>query len=522
MGESDDLSCQGATTADILAEALKEWGIRAVFGQPGLGLIQALDQAQLPLIQTRHEEAAALMASAWTQLTDQVGICMASGPGASRLLAGLAEASRGRHPVLAITEDVPEGFRTPASWMLEQPDRSCCAISNGLRTATVRRSVVHLTIPSVRSTVRKTKPTGKKLIPQPDLCPSEEDLCDAVNLLDQADHPVIVVGEGARGAEESVLRLSDRLKAPIVTLPRAKDVIADHHLNHLGALGPAGTRPAGEAVEEADLLILAGTTHIDLEYFPDPTGVRVIQIHPDAQVIGQQYRLDAGLCGDPTQVMAWLTYRAQERMSRTFLRGKQEALARWKQQIDHHLAHSVQSGVHFIRLLSEEELGDTALVVDGGKVAPLVTRHWHTRSRQRILFGGVTGHGLPYTLAATQALPDRRIVGLLTGAGLATFAGELGTLADLQPRVTIVVMGQDGEKWAQIIGAHGLRVQHAPTLAAFDLALAESHDAEGPYCITVPFEPDAPEPPKSPPSQLASYAVSVWREIRERSQHPNR
>lgn len=523
MAESDDLSCQGATTAELLAEALHEWGIRSVFGRPGVGLVQAFERLGLPLTQARHEEAAALMATAWAQLTHQVGVCLAAGPGSSRLLAGLAEAARGRHPVLAITEDVPEGFHTPATWMLEQPDKSCCAVSNGLRTATVRRSVVHLALPPGRHTVKKAKPAGKKLIPQPDLCPSEDDLSDAVNLLDSADQPVIVAGEGARGAEEALLRLSERLKAPIVTLPRAKDVVADHHLYNLGALGPAGTRPAVEAVEEADLLILAGTTHIDPEFFPDPSGVRVIQIHPDAQVIGQHYRLDAGLCGDPAQVLAWLTYRAQERRDRTFLRGKQEALARWRHQLDHHLAQSAPSGTHFIRLLADEELGDTVLVVDGGRLVPLITRYWHTRSRQRILFGGVTGHGLPYTIAATQALPDRRIVGLLSGEGLASFVGELGTLADLAPRVTLIVMGGgQAQQWAEIMKAYGLTAAYVPTLEAFDLALAESHDAEGPYGITVPFEADSPSPPKTSPSQLASYAVTLWRDMLERNQHPKR
>src|SRR6266536_2922752 len=98
-----------STAADILIDAIQDWGVEVIFGLPGdgiNGIMEALRQRQdkIRFIQVRHEEAAAFMACGYAKYTGKLGVCLAtSGPGGIHLLNGLYDAKLDGQPVLALT-----------------------------------------------------------------------------------------------------------------------------------------------------------------------------------------------------------------------------------------------------------------------------------------------------------------------------------------------------------------------------------------------------------------------------------
>src|ERR687888_1627814 len=322
-------------TADIIAEALTDWGIDVVFGIPGDGIngvIEALRcrQDKIKFILVRHEEAAALMACGYAKYTGKLGVCVATcGPGAIHLLNGLYDAKADNTPVLAITGStysdlINSSYQqdvnliqlysdvTVYNDMIDVPEQAEMAVDIACRTALAQRGVSHLTIPI---DVQEKKLNGKYSrhnVPYhhtshayvAETIPSHSLIEKAAHILNTGNRVVILVGQGALGAGDEVLAVAEKLGAPVVKALLGKAVIPDDNPYSLGGLGLLGTTPSSDAMSEADTLLMVGTSFPYIDYLPKPGQARGIQIDIKPEKIGLRYPVEIGLVGDSKTILS--------------------------------------------------------------------------------------------------------------------------------------------------------------------------------------------------------------------------
>jgi pyruvate dehydrogenase (quinone)/pyruvate oxidase len=220
------------TAADVLIDALFEWGVDVVFGLPGdgiNGLMEALRKRQndIRFIQVRHEEAAAMMACAYAKYTGRLGVCLAtSGPGGIHLLNGLYDAKLDGQPVVAVTGhhyhdlidthaqqdvDLDRVFMDVAVYNtrimgpshVEQVAHLAC------RTALSHRGVAHINFPvdlqehEIKEHSKRNIPghTSKVFAARSGL-PDDDDLKEAAQVLNEGKKVAMLVGQGALGAAD--------------------------------------------------------------------------------------------------------------------------------------------------------------------------------------------------------------------------------------------------------------------------------------------------------------------------------
>src|SRR5919199_1192491 len=318
---------EGMRTADIVAEALLDWGIEVIFGLPGDGIngfIEALRRRQdkIRFVLVRHEEAAAFMACAYAKYTGKLGACVAtSGPGAIHLLNGLYDAKLDNTPVVAITgttysdlmgssyqQDVNllQLFSDVSVYntMINQPEHAEMAVDLACRSALGRRGVSHLTIPiDVQEQRLHGKYSRHKVAGHTsdvfsyETIPNYELLQRAAEILNAGKKVVILVGQGALAASNEVTAICQRLGAPVIKALLGKAVVPDDSSYSLGGIGLLGTEPATDAMNEADTLLMVGTSFPYIDYLPKPGQAKGIQIDIIPEKIGLRYPVDIALVG---------------------------------------------------------------------------------------------------------------------------------------------------------------------------------------------------------------------------------
>ena len=262
--ELPDVVERPRSVSDVLVETLVAWGVDTVFGMVGhsnLGFAEALRKAEergeLRYIGIRHEGAASFAASAYGKLTGRPAACFAiAGPGSTNLLTGLYDARLDGAPVLAISGQVPS--KVLGRGAFQDVDLSAVFRDVALSTVTVHagsdhaelaatavkhavdgRGVAHLVLPDEVQDLPSDAPAATPRGRRADLAvsPSAATVDAALGRLRAARRPVIIVGQGARGATTELRELAERLGAPVLTTFRAKGLLPDTH--------PPGGRGAG-------------------------------------------------------------------------------------------------------------------------------------------------------------------------------------------------------------------------------------------------------------------------------------
>src|SRR5947209_13164542 len=345
------------TAADVLIEGIIGWGVDTVFGLPGdgiNGIMEALrtrkDRARF--IQVRHEEAAAFMACAYAKYTGRLGCCLAtSGPGGIHLLNGLYDAKLDQAPVLAITGQIYSDlkgsnfqqevnmarlFDDVAVYNQEviNPNQIEMLADEACRHALNHRGVAHITFPvdyqevepSGKGTMHKREGSTTSRWTPSRACPAPAELKRAAAVLNDAKKPVVLIGQGARGAGAEVIEIAEKLGAPIVKALLGKEVVPDDHPLCTGGLGLLGTTPSVEAMEKCDALLIIGSSFPYMEYLPKPKDAKGVQIDDKADRIGLRFPIEVGLIGDARTTTQALSQFIERKENRKFLKHAQDCV----------------------------------------------------------------------------------------------------------------------------------------------------------------------------------------------------
>jgi pyruvate dehydrogenase (quinone) len=462
-------------TADIVAEALIDWKVDVIFGLPGDGIngfIESLRRRQdkIKFILVRHEESAAFMACAYAKYTGKLGACVAtSGPGAIHLLNGLYDAKADNTPVISITgttysdlmnssyqQDVNllQLYSDVAVYndMITIPEQAEMAVDIACRTALAQRGVSHLTIPI---DVQEKKLNGKYSrhniayhtsdVYIAETIPSHRLIEKAAEILNSGNRIVLLVGQGALGSGEEVLAVAEKLGAPIVKALLGKAIIPDDNPYTTGGLGLLGTTPSSDAMNEADTLLMIGTSFPYIEYLPRPGQARGIQIDIKPEKIGLRYPVEIGLVGDSKLILSALLPLLDQKDTQGFLKSKQHAMNNWNNLLKEQSTRNDKPiKPQVIAREVSEELDDNAIVsVDCGTNTSWAARYINIRKGMKFSVSGTLSsmaNGLPYAIAAQIAYPERQCIAFVGDGGFTMLMGEFATAVQYNLPIKVIVI----------------------------------------------------------------------------------
>ena len=556
------------TAADILIDRLIAWNVTVVFGLPGDGIngvMEALRKRQrdIRFIHVRHEESAAFMACAYAKYTGRLGVCLAtSGPGGIHLLNGLYDAKLDGQPVLAITghafhdlidthtqqdvdldrlfEDVTV-FNTRvmgSAHVANVTDLAC-------RTALSRRGVAHLNIPSDVQD-QESDERSKRNVPHHTTelwaasarLPGENEVNRAAAVLNEGKRIAILAGQGALDARKEIIDVAERLAAPIVKALLGKAVVPDDCPYTTGGIGLLGTKASQEALEECDTLLIVGSSFPYIEYYPRPGKVRCVQIDIDPSRIGLRYPAEVGIVADSAKTLQALLPKLRQNKKRGFLEDAQKASEKWAQLM---LDQSSRADKPMKPQVVAWELGkrlerDAIISCDSGTITTWFARNIPVKSNQKHSLSGTLAsmaNGLPYTIAAQIAYPNRQCIGFVGDGGFAMLMGEFATAVKYQLPIKIVVIKNNslGQiKWEQMVflgnpeyecdlnpidfckvaeacGAAGFRIDDPATCGSI---LEKALAFKGPALIEAVVDPhEPPMPPKVTLDQAEKLAKAL-------------
>jgi thiamine pyrophosphate-dependent acetolactate synthase large subunit-like protein len=464
------------TGNEILARCLKAQGVEVIFflmGGPMIDCENACMAQGIRMIDTRHEQAAAMMATAYSRLRRQPAVCMAcSGPGATNLVTGVANAFADSAPVVAIGGSSPVSqsgmgafqetdqvalFRPITRWAdrCYDPRRIPELVGTAFRHAFGSRpGPTYLDMPGdilyrdvQEDHVRWAPAAGDRRRP-----PGDPHLVErAVELIAASARPILISGSGVLWAEaERELRtLVERANIPFYTTPQGRGVIPeDHPLCFLGARG-VGWR-------EADLIILVGTRQNYVVGYTRPprwnSEAKLIQVDIDSAEIGRNRHADVGIVGDAKAVLAQLleasegTVSAERRRNWTSYLAGQHAERQAEQE---RRMSSDTRPIHPLRLCKEVRNflpRDAILCVDGQEILNYARSAIPFYAPHSLNSGpyGCMGVGLPFGVGAKVAMPDKLVVVLHGDGSFGLNAMEMDTALRHHLPVVCVISNNGG------------------------------------------------------------------------------
>jgi len=440
--------------ARLVVEALEREGVRHIFGYPGgaiMPVYDALVGSKLTHILVRHEQGAALAADAYGRVTGEPGVCLAtSGPGATNLVTGIANAFMDSVPMVAITGQVGShlmgtdafqevdifGITLPIvkhSYVVRDPEDIPRIFAEAFALArSGRPGPVLIDLPkdvTVRTAIGSTEFALPVFdLPEPDVAA----IARANKMIQAARAPILYFGGGipiAR-AEGALRAFAQRTSIPAVSTLKGLGSLPTETPNFLGMLGMHGSRAANTAIDECDLLICVGARFDDRATGKVDTfapRARIIHIDGDPAEIGKLKRPEVGIAGDLNKILDGLTARPAN--IKSWVARCADYVTRWAAPYD-----APGTGIYAPAMLKQlsEAAGDNLIVTcDVGQHQMWVAQHCRFSRPQAHLTSaglGTMGYGIPAGIGALLAEPTATVV---------TVSGDGSIMMNIQELATI-------------------------------------------------------------------------------------
>ncbi len=475
---TEDNNHKAITGAEALLKSLVEEGVDTIYGYPGGAIMPVYDRlldytGSLRHILTRHEQGAAHAAQAYAMVTGKPGVCFAtSGPGATNLVTGIANAFLDSVPVVFITAQVASpligtdafqetdilGISMPVTkWnaqvkkAAEIPDTIARAFYIA-RTGRPGPVLVDISkdaqIESMNFRYRKCTYIRSYNPVNPI---ASRDMESAAVMINHSERPLILAGHGViiSGAVTELKSLAEKGGIPVaVTLLGIPAFSHDHRL-FAGMLGMHGNYAPNVLTNRADLIIAAGMRFDDRvtgnlkKYAPQ---ARVIHIEIDSSEIDKNVRADLGINGDVKEVLTAMLPHIREREREEWIREfrildstEHEKVIRPETEPE---KGDLKMG-EVVKVISEHAGRDAVVVTDVGQHQMAVARYYHfTDSNTLVTSGGMgtMGFGLPAAVGAATGTSDRQVIAFIGDGGIQMTLQELGTIMQYHIPVKIVLL----------------------------------------------------------------------------------
>ncbi|MGR5149335.1 acetolactate synthase 2 catalytic subunit [Photobacterium alginatilyticum] len=453
------------TGAELVVKALQQQGISTVFGYPGgaiMPIYDALYDGGVEHILCRHEQGAAMAAIGMARATQDVAVCMAtSGPGATNLVTGLADAFLDSIPLVAITGQVAsshigtDAFQemdvigmslscTKHSYLVTDIHELAPTLAEAFEVAkSGRPGPVIVDIAKDVQLAQAPVETLPFVTPPAMPVASDECIANAQHILSQSQRPVLYVGGGVQLAKatQTVRHFLTMNPMPSVSTLKGLGTIERHDPHYLGMLGMHGTKAANLVVQESDLLIVVGARFDDrvtgkLDTFAPHA--KVIHLDIDAAEFSKLRHAHAPLRGDINTILPQLEL-SQD--ITPWVERSESLRSEFKWRYNH--PGDLIYAPLLLKQLSDM-MPDSAMVsTDVGQHQMWAAQHVQPREPQNYITSaglGTMGFGLPAAMGAKVARPDDESI-LVSGDGSFMMnVQELGTLKRRQIPVKMVLI----------------------------------------------------------------------------------
>lgn len=468
--------------AELIVDFLTRKGVTQAFGYPGgpvIVLYEAIHKAGFPHILTRHEQGAVHAAEGYAKITGIPGVCIAtSGPGATNLVTGLADAYLDSVPLLAITGAVArkstgkDAFQeaditgvtqpvTKYNYLVMDPEELMPALEEAWALTThgrpgpvlvnVPKDILAMEIPEASGK------TQKYVRHRPAKIRTQSMAGKVYAALSKCRRPLLLAGGGcviSKGGTADLIAFAESMGIPVATTLMGKGAVADSHPLYLGNLGMHGTPQANIALGTCDLLMAVGTRFSDRivgdpELYNKSSDRIIIHVDIDPAEIGKNIRVDIEIEDDAANFFEAML---ATRPATDFAAGWQDWLRLLADKKIRYIelknemykAGSPLPPQYVIHTVAEALKGHNPIVVtDVGQHQMFTAQHYPIESpRSFITSGGLgtMGFGLPAAIGASSADTGRTTV-LFTGdGGFQMTIQELGLLAKLKLPVKIFIM----------------------------------------------------------------------------------
>ena len=479
------MSNDNITGAEALMRALKEEGVKTIFGYPGGSIMPVYDalydytrgeKKAFDHILVRHEQAAAHAAEGYARVCDEVGVCIVtSGPGATNTLTGVADAMMDSTPIVVIAGHVGTsvlgtdafqevdlvGVAQPISkwsYQIRRAEDVAWAVSRAFYIARTGRPGPVVLDFAKNAQVEKTEWHPAKVdfvrsyVPYPTL--NQKAVEEAAALINSAKKPLALVGHGVElgGAQNELVEFLEKADIPAArTLLGLSALPTDHPLN-MGMLGMHGNYAPNIKEQECDVLIAIGMRFSDRDTGTPNTyakQAKIIHLDIDQSEINKCIPVDVAVVADCKVSLPAITRLLQKNNHREW----RDSFAEYHQM---EVEKVIEPAIHpkegpllmgeIVNAVAEATKGDAVLVNDVGQNQMFSCRYFkYNKKRSVVTSGGLgtMGFGLPAAIGATFGAPDRTVCMFSGDGGFQMNIQELGTIMENQSPVKMIMMNNN-------------------------------------------------------------------------------
>jgi acetolactate synthase-1/2/3 large subunit len=555
------------TGARILCECLVREGVEVIFGFPGGSVLPFYDTLpkypQLRHILVRHEQGAAHAADGYARATGKVGVCLAtSGPGATNLVTGIANAHLDSSPIIAITGQVARPFIGKDAF--QEIDIT------GITTPITKHNYLVLKVEELATIVREAFYIARTGRPGPVLIDIPRDVFidetafsypekislrgykltlqghpvqikKAAKLINECKRPLIIAGRGIiiSAAFKQLRELAEKAQIPLTTTLLGIGCFPESHILSLGMLGMHGTAYANMAVDASDLVIAIGMRFDDRAtgkvsgFAPQ---AKIIHIDIDPAEIGKNVRVDVPIVGDVRHVLEVLNQQVMPQTHVSWIRQIDD----WRREHPSNVIRECDGLLpqYVVSKIYEVTQGDAIVVTGVGQNQMWSARYFgYDKPNSLISSGGLgtMGFELPAAIGAKVGRPDDTVWCIAGDGGFQMTIQELATAVQDNVAVKIAIInngylgmvrqwqelfygrryvatplsGPDFVKIAEAYDLPGIRVTDKLQVVA---AIEEAMAHEGPFLIDFQVEPEENVYPMVAPGAALAQLIEEPRE----------
>ncbi|HEX3023114.1 MAG TPA: biosynthetic-type acetolactate synthase large subunit [Lachnospiraceae bacterium] len=429
------------TGSQILVECLKEQGVDTIFGYPGGAVLNIYDelyrhQDEITHILTSHEQGASHAADGYARSTGKVGVCLAtSGPGATNLVTGIATAYMDSVPMVALTGNVTvpllgkDSFQevdiagitmpiTKHSFIVKDVTKLAETIRRAFKIASTGRPgpvLVDITKDVTAAKTEYTKVVPEKVERTTDTI-KDEDIASAIELINEAEKPVVFVGGGAviSEASEELAKFVELVDAPVTDTLMGKGAFSAEDSRYTGMLGMHGTKTSNLSVTRCDLLITVGARFSDrvtgniAKFAPN---AKILQFDIDPAEINKNVITHKSVIGDVKEILARLNSKLEKHDHKEWIAEVMDLKERFPLKYN----QNVLTGPFIIEKLYEITKGDAIITTEVGQHQMWAAQYYkYLKPRTFLSSGGLgtMGYGLGASIGAKMANPDKLVFNL--------------------------------------------------------------------------------------------------------------
>ncbi len=500
------------TGAQILIECLKREGVEVMFGYPGGSVLPIFDKlydADIKFILTRHEQGAAHAADGFARATGKTGVCLAtSGPGATNLTTGIANAYMDSIPMVAITGQVKtflignDAFQeADITGITRSITKHNYLVKDALDLARIIREAFYIASSGRPGPVLIDIPADVQQQDIEFVWPEELDIRGykptlfghpgqikkAVKLITQAKRPILYTGGGiiTSGAHQELKEFAERLQAPVTMTLMGLGGFPGTHPLSLGMLGMHGTAYANHAIMEADLIIAVGARFDDrvtgrLDAFAPQA--KVIHIDIDPSSISKNVKVEIPIVGDAKNILGQFLEEIKKVPDTS---DWSKTIESWKKK--HPLTYKDGGKIkpqYVIEQIYEATKGQAIITTEVGQ-NQMWAAQWYKYDHPRTFLSsgglGTMGFGFPAAMGAKLGQPDKEVFDIAGDGSIQMNIQELATCVcnKINVKVAILNNGYLGmvRQWQELF--YKKRYSYTCISGPDFVKLAESYGAAG-------------------------------------------